>query len=391
MIPHDTEAEELVVGGLLAVPTRIGESIDLLDPSDFYNVRCAKLWGAVDSLYRSGHAIDPHAVHVESGVDSADILSIRMQAFGPANKFHIDAVRRHATARRLMAIGSTLATEAASGTDPFALAEQATADLSTMDTAAHGAPEALSMEQILLTSDDLSPWVIPGMLRQDWRVILVAAEGAGKSTLLRQIALCSSQGLHPLSFKIIMPIRVLLVDLENPVQAIAETGGRIVEQIRRTNGGFDDEALRIYMRPGGVDIRNRRDRSGLEREIAAHQPDLVIIGPVYKLSHRKERESYEDATDPVIRILDDLRTRYGFALMLEHHAPQAHQGTRDLRPFGSQRWLAWPELGYGLSQKKESTGLDIRRFRGDRLNNDWPAELVRGTTWPWMGRWDEPI
>ena len=113
--------------------------------------------------------------------------------------------------------------------------------------------------------------------------------------------------------------------------------------------------------------------------------------PVLRTTASPGSEAFQRNDAHLRGLVDDLRTRYGFALMLEHHAPQAHQGTRDLRPFGSQRWLAWPELGYGLSQKKESTGLDIRRFRGDRLNNDWPAELVRGTTWPWMGRWDEPI
>ena len=56
-------------------------------------------------------------------------------------------------------------------------------------------------------------------------------------------------------------------------------------------------------------------------------------------------------------MLDDLRTRFGFALVLEHHAPKPRGGRRDLLPFGSQRWLARPELGIRL---KSSRGTEER-------------------------------
>ncbi len=51
------------------------------------------------------------------------------------------------------------------------------------------------------------------------------------------------------------PIRVLLVDLENPAAAIAETGPRLVSQLQRTVGDrYDAQQLRVFMRPGGIDI-----------------------------------------------------------------------------------------------------------------------------------------
>ena len=377
-VPYDPDAEHLVVGGRLAFPAKIDDALDALDPSDFHDQRCAKVFAAIASLHADGHRIDTHAAHVESGVDLPDVLDLQLQSVGSPTRYHIDTVLRHSTARRLMAIGSGLTTEAAAGTDPYELTDRATDDLQRIDTPRRGAVESMTMESILSTSDTLSPWVIPDMMRSDWRAIIVAGEGAGKSTLLRQIAICSSQGIDPLRFHVIMPIRVLMVDLENPVEAIKETGARIVRAVVNKNGGYDDEALRVWMRPGGIDVRTRRDRLALEREVAAHRPDLVIMGPVYKLSQRQPRESYEEATDPVLHILDDLRTRYGFALILEHHAPQANQGAREMRPFGSQRWMAWPELGLGL-----------KKFRGDRLLNKWPNQLHRGQVWPWVGRWDE--
>ena len=53
--------------------------------------------------------------------------------------------------------------------------------------------------------------------------------------------------------------------------------------------------------------------------------------------------------------------------MLEHHAPKGDGGSREMSPFGSQRWLAWPEIGIGLYTEKGSNGLLVKRFRGTTL------------------------
>ena len=116
------------------------------------------------------------------------------------------------------------------------------------------------------------------------------------------------------------------------------------------------------------------------RELRAQEPQLVVAGPVYKLGRRRQGESYEDAAEGVQQVLDDLRTRFGFALVLEHHAPKGEHGSRELAPFGSQRWLAWPELGLGLQpyvERDSTRGLRVQRFRGDRMASAWPDRLVR--------------
>jgi hypothetical protein len=59
-----------------------------------------------------------------------------------------------------------------------------------------------------------------------------------------------------------------------------------------------------------------------------------------------------------------------------------------MRPEGSSLWLRWPELGLNLKAKRGSDAVSIGLWRRHRLLNDWPAELVRGRTWPWEGRWE---
>lgn len=388
-VPHDDEADQIVVGGMLAYPHKIDEALTALSANDFHNVTCGKVFTAIASLHASGHAIDDHAVHVESGVLELDVNALHHSAPGSATRWHVERVLRLSTARRLMTMGEQLADEAEySNADPYALVDQAASDLSSIVTPVTGTPEAVGMESILTTSEDLSPWVIKDLLRSDWRVLIVAGEGHGKSTLLRQIGMCSSQGINPFRFNLIMPIRVLLVDLENPIDSIKETGGQLHRAIVAQNGGYDDEGFQLWRQPGGIDIRTRRDAMALEREIAAHQPDLLIIGPIYKLSQRKARESHEESTEPVLHVLDTLRTRYGFALIMETHPPQEQQGHRPMRPFGSSLWMRWPEIGLGLRGKdNDRSTLDVEPFRGARLVNKWPNQLIRGSTWPWTARW----
>jgi hypothetical protein len=54
----------------------------------------------------------------------------------------------------------------------------------------------------------------------------------------------------------------------------------------------------------------------LEREVEAHRPELVVLGPLYKTTIRTRGEDFEQMAEGVQHVLDDLRTRYGFALLM---------------------------------------------------------------------------
>ncbi len=275
---------------------------------------------------------------------------------------YAEIVVKYARARRLQGLCRETSESLASFADPYDTAESLKAALASIDLpVVGGQQQAQTLEEIIDTAEDMSPWVIPGLLRVDWRVVVVGLEGHGKSTLLRQIAAMSAQGLHPLKDITIEPIRALIVDLENPRAAIAETGKSLVAQLRRTVGdAYDPGRLRVFRKPGGLDLRTRHDRTELERELTLHKPNLVTLGPAYKMTPKRAQrgglESHEEAVDPVLAILDDLRTRHGFALMIEQHAPEGHQGPRDLRPYGGQRWRAWPEMGIFNAAGQFTTG-----------------------------------
>ncbi len=213
------------------------------------------------------------------------------------------------------------------------------------------------------------------------------------STILRAIAMMAAQGVHPFTHRPIPPIRALIVDLENPKKAVLETGMRLATHLASLGGDYDSERLRIYRQPQGIDLRKGRDRAGLQREIAFHRPDLVVIGPVIKMYQKRSGESYEDSADAAMHELDELRIKYGFALLLEHHAAKGHQGQRDLTPFGSQRWMSWPDAGKSLTPDKEDpTTIRVSTFRGDRMADVlWPDYIVRSKDFLIKGRWNGDV
>ncbi len=206
------------------------------------------------------------------------------------------------------------------------------------------------------------------------------------SVLLRQIAISAAAGLHPFTHRPITPVRSLIMDLENPDEAIESVCAPMAQAAEQTEG-WDEDRCWLWRRPAGIDLRHRRDRLELEQVLRAARPDLVCLGPIYKVYRATGKDDEESATGAAQAVLDDLRTRHGFGLLLEHHAPHGpgEGKKRQMRPHGSVLWQRWPELGFGLEPVRDMNGsFNLGRFRGDRLPNQWPERIDRaGGSWPW--------
>jgi replicative DNA helicase len=386
------------LGGLAHFPERLDDVGPALLPDHFYRPVHQVLFGAMRELITEGvsgpldHVLLLDRCRRLDPTFPEDVLgSVLAEGIAP-HRQHADIIIGLAAGRQVLAIASEAQHAIAEGDDAYQVAARAAKGLDEVGTPTNRAPEALTVPQLVERADQVAPWVVPGLLRLDWRAVIVAGEGKGKSTLLRQLAIAPAQGIHPLKFSAIPPVNTLVVDAENSLAAIAETGGRL-DQLAQAAAGerYDPGRCRIWSRPGGLDLRDPRDRSELVRELKAQRPQLVVAGPVYKLGRRRAGEAYEEAAEGVQQVLDDLRTRFGFALVLEHHAPKGDGGAREMAPFGSQRWLAWPELGLGLYAERDNGGLRVERFRGDRMAASWPDKLVRGQAWPFEGVWRQGL
>ncbi|MFE6744191.1 AAA family ATPase [Streptomyces sp. NPDC057686] len=91
--------------------------------------------------------------------------------------------------------------------------------------------------------------------------------------------------------------------------------------------------LTVVIRTEGFDL-TEGDGRFLEAEIAAPRPDIVIIGPMYKLTAGDAIE--EGPARLASNWLDKLRARYDCAVLMEAHSPNESNGRKRVtRPYGA--------------------------------------------------------
>lgn len=260
----------------------------------------------------------------------------------------------------------------------------------------------------LLDSDRDYRWLIPGLFERRDRMILTGWEGAGKSELVHQIGVCVAGQVHPFTGYALAPredgspLRVMAVDCENSWSQLARRlrrHTRIVDRLREENGqgAFDWSHLthRIALYPDGLELTKATDVARLSRAMDQAAPDLVLIGPLYKLTDADLNDG--PASKAVLVALDRLRVRHDCVMLVEHHpghATTGAKGTRSIRPAGSSNLMKWPEFGRGLMPADKS-GQDYSRmllahWRADREQRVFPRELIRGSgRLPWTPADDE--
>ena len=110
--------------------------------------------------------------------------------------------------------------------------------------------------------------------------------------------------------------------------------------------------LRIIQRPAGIDLTREDDAAWLLERVTAHKPDLLAIGPFYRLHAMDINE--ETAARLVTRVLDEARLKADCALITEAHAGHGDGVSRSVRPVGSSLLMRWPEFGYGMKPKGDA-------------------------------------
>src|SRR5262249_12463906 len=148
----------------------------------------------------------------------------------------------------------------------------------------------------------LGPLVIRGA-----RTILVADTGHGKTTIALQFVGAVLTGAESLGYTGAGIGPVLIVDLEQGIRSIKRS---------LRDAKLSDRADVLYLAvPDGLALDSEeRERTELEQIVQAHRPVVVIVDPYYK-AHRGDANE-ERAIVDLMRYLDRLRAKYGFALLM---------------------------------------------------------------------------
>ncbi|MFL4904870.1 DnaB-like helicase N-terminal domain-containing protein [Streptomyces sp. MMS24-I2-30] len=403
--PQDIAAEQAALGACLIDRKACAEVLAAVTPDAFYQPRHEVIYRAIADLHQVGETVDQLTLgkHLADRGElgkiggTAYLVDLTRAVPTAANgEWYAGIVQDRGLRRALVTLGTRIA-QMGYSTDgeTSEIVEQAVTMAREIRDQGREA-EDLPIEDILdfIQHEDVYDWVVPGLLERQDRMILTASEGGGKSTMLRQMAVTLAAGLHPFrTWEYIQPVRVLALDCENSESAsrrkyrpLLAAADAVEQPIRR--GMFH-----IECKPAGVDLTKAKDRAWLMRRVEKVKPDVLIVGPVYRL-HAGDPNS-EELARKVSVVIDEARATAGCAVLMEAHSP--HQNGfathRPLRPLGSSLWLRWPEFGFGLrpvedeksaSNAEGCRGRRVIPWRGQRDERDWPQFVKSGEKWPWV-------
>lgn len=374
---HDQNAELAVLACCMMSRTARDEAKKHLSGSDFYSPQHEVIWDTMSQIERAGTGVDPAAMmSALTGRSEAAILpTLLTYPAVPDNVGdHAKIVRGWATRRRLLAEAKRVEQVALNLETPVdaVAASVATRFASLRNSGISEDVQSITLDELLEEQDDEPDWVIPGLLERRDRLMLTGEEGLGKSYMLRQIAVMAAAGLDPFDTgKRIPPVRVTIIDCENTTRQIRRKVRPVVNYARRW-GSSSGHPVNLLC-SSRIDITRDKDLARIHYELDASQPDILVIGPLYRLVPRALQT--DDEAAPVLAALDTIRER-GVSLLIEAHAGHAigKGGQRDLRPRGSSALLGWPEFGYGMRTVAQGYA-DLVPWRGDRDERDWPQRV----------------
>jgi len=406
VVPSDLGTEQALLGAMMMNRQAVEVMSTSLASSDFYRPVHGAIFSAIVELHSKGEVVDAMTVkdlltkqgfseHLGDGSIMIDLLN----AAGPATsaRQYGQIILDRSLRRRMMLEAQELITQATDPSiDAVDLLENHRTVLASMgSTIIDKEPDDISVQEFVNRPRQvIAPWAVHGLIRRRHKVMVVGGEGAGKSFLLRFIAICAAYGVHPFRHTAVAPIRTLIVDLENPEDALYDSFEMMLRQATR-HAATDDPVSRLWWKPAGINLRNRVDVAEFENVLRVRRPDLVCLGPLYASYENTPSDfGWESAAREVQTVLKRLMVRYDFGLLIEDHAPQADSsGKRQMRPYGSSFWRRWPDIGIGMEPIGDTgTGFRLSRWRGDRVPTDWPDIIERGSIsnspWPFTGRWD---
>jgi hypothetical protein len=390
-VPYSEVSERNLLGAALWHAETAELIATEVAPEDFYLPLHGAIARSIRGLVLGGNRVDPNVVAAElerddqaGGVARARFLAELMSgsAAGSAKRC-AEEVWDCAFRRRIIGASAAVSLAAQDRRVPVDdVAEEARRLVGTVEMPVAAAEPDPDVAEFLADSEEFD-WVIPGLLERGDRLIVTGEEGQGKSTLLRQLAVCTAAGIGLFHASTMTPRRVLIVDCENGRAQVRRALRSLVISAARDGVPVGAGMLRICCRPDGLDLANRADVRFLHERLQADQPEVLVIGPLYKMVNASPIE--EEPAAKVARTLDTLRVRYGVSLVIEAHSPHAQGGApREMRPYGASLWRRWPEFGLGIvTSPDDRVNATLKHWRGPREERAWPQKIRRGGSWPW--------
>lgn len=381
---YDAEAEAKLIGSTIAVERTRDVVFAEITPSAFYDVRNRRVYEWLLGRYMDG-GLEADSRDVFTELMRSEVLDrTELSPYfydNPTVSPTIEKLRSLERARRLQrAAQRAIDTLAVNPEQSATLLADLKLEMDEIDpAAAHG--EKLWTWGELNEADFQPDWILPDLLDRDHVVMVTGPNGGGKSTLCLQLAVCAAIGVHPWTAADIEPKRVLYIDAENSPGVVARKK-RIAAKM--VDLGDDPDVANIRFRFGGVNLADPADRLRLEHHMQSFAPDMVVLGPIYKMYDSSGREdSWRAEARSVQTWVDRVRRRYNFATLIEGHPPK---GDGSGAPKGDSSWASWPYFGFCITLDDNRRSLaEVTPWRYPREPVLMPTQMQWGD-----GRHHEP-
>jgi hypothetical protein len=390
---HDQQAELALLSACLYSKMARATARKIVVGGDFYQPAHEAIWNAISRLDHNDRLVDASTVAamLVSDRQALEALPKAVIAGGVPEGAtdYANIVRSWSLRRRLEDTARGVLADARNlDANPAGLAANiANRFIGIRDMGVDEDVAAVSVAELLAQEDDEPEWLIPGLLERRDRFMLTGEEGLGKSHLLRQFAIHSAAGVNPFDFASrFEPLRALIIDCENTWSQVRRKVRPAVEWVKPM--GTDPSDRIMVECSSRIDVTRDKDLSRIHQLLDATEPDIVVIGPLYRLTSRAIQT--DDEAAPVLAALDTIRDR-GCALLMEAHAGHAvgKSGQRDLRPRGSSALMGWPEFGFGMRSIGSEGYADFVQWRGPReTDRMWPDRVRRADGFRWVPHTD---
>lgn len=392
-----TDPEALLIGACLHPNDGYRYAAKVARAEDFRNWNYGKLFRAIGDLDKDGVAAEPGTlaqVYAEyeiqqSSLPVTDLWNL-LTAVGNGEQAEFYGLKVHDAARRRRAYAALtqalthLEHEGITVDETLHRLDGSMKELSSDTVHDRINPELLYNLLADFNPDEAYDWLVPGLLERGDRMIVTAADGYGKSTWLRLLSLQMAGGIHPVHKRKVHfePIRVMYIDPENTRKQWLRESNPMVRAMLPYAQVNPSLNLHLANTPR-LSLVKGHDLARIHRLIDQHKTDLVVIGPLYKITAGSLNN--EDDAAMLINSLDSIHDR-GVALMMEAHPAKGSNGYKNWTPRGSAALSGWPEFGLALTpDPDDDDACIVERWRGQRdASREWPQKLVRGGSLPWL-------
>lgn len=181
IVPHAIDAERAVIGAMLIKGQAVADAAAMLHPEDFGQPILGAMFAACVDLWKVGQQPDPTLVaeRLRAGgvvFENPDLISLQAGAPSLNPVPHARLVAEYAARRRGIALADEMRERFANpGVDVADTIDRTKAELDVAQLPmATSVNDVVSVQTFTETADDPLSWVLPGLLDEQDRMIVVA-------------------------------------------------------------------------------------------------------------------------------------------------------------------------------------------------------------------------